>query len=60
VVVELTIDESGHVGASDLTESTLTDEAVSACIVSAVARWTFPAPDHGKVVVTYPFQLSPG
>src|SRR5690606_17930529 len=47
VVVNFTIDESGHVEDSALADSTLTDQAVSACIVSAVSRWTFPKPDHG-------------
>jgi TonB family protein len=60
VVVRFTIGESGSVIESTLADSTLADEDVATCIVSAVTRWSFPKPEHGKVVVTYPFQLSPG
>jgi TonB family protein len=36
-------------------------EGVTSCVVAAVRRWTFPAPDGGGVVaVTYPFVFTPG
>jgi hypothetical protein len=39
-------------------DSSLRNEAVESCIVRAVRRWTFPAPDGGGVVVVnYPFLL---
>lgn len=60
VVTSFTIAPTGRVLSSLLQSSTLADAAVEACIVGAVRRWEFPAPDGGGVViVSYPFQLAP-
>ncbi len=40
--------------------STLRELSVEACVVNAVKRWEFPAPDHGGLaMVSYPFTFSP-
>jgi hypothetical protein len=60
VVTSFTIAPTGRVLSSLLQSSTLADAPVEACIVGAVRRWEFPAPEGGGVViVSYPFQLAP-
>jgi hypothetical protein len=60
VVTSFTIAPTGRVLSSLLQSSTLADAKVEACIVGAVRRWEFPAPEGGGVViVSYPFQLAP-
>jgi hypothetical protein len=60
VVASFTIAPTGRVLASLLQSSTLSEPTAEACIVSAIRRWDFPAPEGGGVVVvTYPFQLAP-
>jgi len=58
VSVKFIIAPSGEVRASVLAASTLGHPRVEQCVVDAVARWTFPQPEGGgMVVVTYPFVL---
>lgn len=58
VTVSFIISQTGAVASSGVQSSTLSNAAVESCIVTAVRRWTFPAPDGGGVVgVNYPFVL---
>lgn len=58
VSVRFVISASGSVQSSSNAGSSLGNATVESCIVSAVRRWTFPAPEGGGiVVVTYPFML---
>ncbi len=58
VTVSFIIGASGAVQSSAMRDTTLSDAHVESCIVQAVHRWTFPAPDGGGVVgVNYPFVL---
>jgi TonB family protein len=61
VSVRFDIAPTGEVTRASVSESSLPDEAVAACIAKAVARWTFPkSPGADVTVVTYPFMLEPG
>ncbi|PRP91770.1 FHA domain protein [Enhygromyxa salina] len=61
VAVNFVITGTGKVGSSVVQESTIKDSSVSNCIAKAVKRWKFPKPrGGGNVIVTYPFNLSPG
>jgi TonB family protein len=61
VAVNFVITGTGKVGSSVVQESTIKDSSVGNCIAQAVKRWTFPKPrGGGNVIVTYPFNLSPG
>jgi TonB family protein len=61
VAVNFVITGTGKVGSSVVQESTIKDSSVGNCIAKAVKRWTFPKPrGGGNVIVTYPFNLSPG
>ncbi len=60
VVVTFKIVSDGAVKDATVTESSLADATVGKCMVTAVGRWRFPAPEGGSVVVTYPFVLEPG
>jgi biopolymer transport protein ExbD/Zn-dependent protease with chaperone function len=59
LVVKFTIDETGTVVASQLDDSTVGAPPIESCVVKAVRRWTFPRPEHGVVIVSYPFELTP-
>ncbi len=59
VVTKFVISPTGSVQSAMVGETSLRNEAVESCIVRAVRRWTFPAPDGGGVVVVnYPFVLN--
>ncbi len=58
VTTKFVISPTGSVQSAIVGSSSLRNEAVESCIVRAVRRWTFPAPDGGGVVVVnYPFLL---
>ena len=58
VAVKFIIAPTGLVQAAALASSTLANATAEQCIVEAVGRWVFPAPEGGGiVVVTYPFVL---
>ena len=58
VTTKFVISPTGSVQSAMIGSSSLRNEAVESCIVRAVRRWTFPAPDGGGVVVVnYPFLL---
>ena len=59
VQVSFIISPTGAVQSASVGASTISNARVEGCIVQAVRRWTFPAPDGGGVVgVNYPFVLS--
>ena len=61
VAVNFVITTTGKVGSSVVQDSTIKDKGVAQCIAKAVKRWKFPKPrGGGNVIVTYPFNLSPG
>jgi hypothetical protein len=58
VTVSFIISATGAVQTATVSNTTLNNARVEGCIVQAVRRWTFPAPDGGGVVgVNYPFVL---
>jgi len=59
VVIKFVIDAKGNVVQAAVAESTFNDTIIETCILQAVRRWTFPAPEGGGiVVVNYPFELT--
>ncbi len=40
--------------------STMPDKSMSACVLRAFHGLSFPQPEGGKVIVTYPIMFSPG
>ncbi len=60
IVVGFEIAADGAVKRSEITESTVADAQVGACVAAAVKSWKFPAPQGGSVEVAYPFELAPG
>ena len=59
VQVSFTIGANGQVVAAAVQSSTLNGGkgAVEQCIAGAARRWSFPRPERGIVMVTYPFSL---
>lgn len=61
VAVTWIIGADGAVQNASLSSSELGSSRVEGCVVEAVRRWAFPAPDGGGIVgVTYPFVLQFG
>jgi TonB family protein len=60
LVTQFTIAPTGRVLAAMIESSTLKELSVEACVVNAVKRLEFPAPEGGGLVmVSYPFTFSP-
>lgn len=61
LVIEFTIEGNGHVSNVNSAEaSTLTDAAVSSCVMDSMSKLTFPATSDGQsVTVAYPFVFAP-
>ena len=60
LVTQFTIAPSGRVLAAVVQSSSLKEVSVEACVVNAIKRWEFPAPDHGGMaMVSYPFSFAP-
>jgi hypothetical protein len=58
VELKFIIGTEGLVIATAVARSSLDDASIASCIRDAVAKWRFPVPDGGGiVVVTYPFVL---
>ena len=57
VKVSFTITKTGAVGQVSIAGSTLAHPKTEACIMSAVRRWKFPAPEGTMPFVTYPFHF---
>lgn len=61
VAINFVIGPDGYVTSAVVQENTLSDLEVARCIAKAVETWRFPKPSGGgNVVVTYPFNLTPG
>lgn len=59
VAVKFVISASGAVAATEITEHL--DDTLDRCIEGRVRTFTFPSPNYaGIVIVTYPWQFSPG
>jgi len=63
VTVAFIVDATGAVSSASLADSTFVDSSSSGsvveCILAAVRRWQFPAPEGGAIVgVNYPFVLT--
>lgn len=60
LVTQFTIAPTGRVLAAVVQSSTLQAVSVEACVVNAIKRWEFPAPDRGGMaMVSYPFTFTP-
>ncbi len=59
VDVKFTIGTDGYVSGASAT-GTMPDQAVVACVTKAISALSFPAPEGGVVVVTYPISFTPG
>ncbi|MFO0643881.1 MAG: AgmX/PglI C-terminal domain-containing protein [Polyangiaceae bacterium] len=59
VTVKFTIDKNGAPKAVTVAGGDLTDKSVGQCLTKAVASLTFPQPDRGEVLVSYPFAFTP-
>lgn len=57
VVVKFTINNTGSVPTSFVENSTLGNGPAEQCIAQSVRRWSFPQPQGGLVIVSYPFVL---
>jgi TonB family protein len=58
VVVKFKIDATGSVASASNGGSTLPDSAVVSCVVRAFGNLSFPQPEAGIVVVTYPITFA--
>ncbi len=56
--LHFTIDAEGKVSEAKISETTLNDANVEACIVDLVKTWQFPKSKEGQTVVDYPFNFS--
>jgi len=54
VAVKFVIDRSGAVATAMVSESTIADESVNACVARAYMNMTFAQPEGGIVTVVYP------
>jgi len=60
IVTQFTIAPTGRVLAAVIQSSSLKAPTVEACVINAVKRWEFPAPDRGGLaMVSYPFSFAP-
>lgn len=61
ITVSFVISASGAVQSAAISTTTMNEPRVEECVVEAVRRWVFPAPDGGGVVgVNYPFVFDTG
>jgi hypothetical protein len=61
VAINFVISGSGQVSSAVVQEDNLSDPEVGRCIAAKAASWVFPKPKGGgNVIVTYPFNLTPG
>jgi len=59
LVTQFTIAPTGRVLAAVVQTSTLQAVSVEACVVNAIKRWEFPAPERGGMsIVSYPFTFA--
>lgn len=55
-----TIGVSGRVSSARVVSSTLSDSAVTACVLRVIRRITFTKPEGGQCIVQWPFVFNPG
>jgi len=55
VAIRFVIDQRGLVVASNVADSTIGSPAVDQCVAQVIHRISFPPPENGVVMVTYPF-----
>ncbi len=55
IEIQWRINLQGGVTMSRVDSTTMNNPRVEGCMVRQIRRWTFPQPDGGEVVVTYPF-----
>ena len=55
LVLEWTIDLTGHVSEIKVKQATIKGSDVPNCIVGSLKNWVFPKPTGGTVIVSYPF-----
>lgn len=60
VTVRLVIAKDGSAKSADVAVTDLADKTVATCVARAFSQLTFPAPDRGEVIVSYPVVFSPG
>ncbi|MFT3773384.1 MAG: AgmX/PglI C-terminal domain-containing protein [Minicystis sp.] len=60
ISVKFVIGRDGNVGNASSLGSDIPSADVVACVVKAVRGLSFPQPEGGQVVVTYPIMFSPG
>jgi TonB family protein len=60
LAVQWRIGRSGRVTNARVVRSTLRDPRVEGCAVREIRTWSFPEPDGGEVLVTYPFLFGRG
>ena len=59
VKVKFIIGGTGRIEGATVTQSTLRNAKVEACMVDAIKKWVFPKPKGGgEVIVNYPFKFS--
>lgn len=59
ITMKFVIAKDGSVASADV-KSSIPDGSVGSCIAGRFMRFEFPAPEHGIVVVSYPFLFAPG
>ncbi|HNH46538.1 MAG TPA: AgmX/PglI C-terminal domain-containing protein, partial [Myxococcota bacterium] len=59
LVLKWTIAADGQVSNAVIKSTTLNNPTTEACILQVVQQMTFPKPDSGVVIVSYPFSFSP-
>jgi hypothetical protein len=57
VAVRFIIDETGAVESASPAGGSLSNGAVSSCVVGVYQTLSFPSPEGGKVMVTYPIDF---
>jgi hypothetical protein len=57
--LSFTITKEGRVGRAGIAGSTLADDAVPACLLTALRGWVFPKAERPTSVRSYPFQFRP-
>lgn len=60
VTIQFVINTDGSVKSASNKQSTLSDQNVVQCVVRAFKSMSFPKPNNGIVMVTYPIHFSPG
>lgn len=60
VVVRFIVDATGAMESASLAGGTLDDATVRACILGVFRTLSFPEPESGKVLVSYPIELQRG